>query len=223
MTRAILLILTVIIFMAGNCYAGQWLWHHNEEIKGQVVESDTLKPIEGALIIAIWKLEDVINEGPGGYERVEVAKSDREGNFVVPSWFSFKPWQLLYKIEKNAPFVLIFKPGYKIVHSNRAAREGFPDDTSISEKGKRVIKQRYGLNPVKLDKISNDKERIDSLEELMWVRFPGRHFSKKQMEMVFERYEDELNNLSEAFADKDKIIKNACDRKVFYVGGKCED
>ena len=218
-----MLILYLNVLTTNTCFAGQWLWHHNEEIKGQVVEADTHNPIEGALIIALWKLEDVVNEGPGGYDRVEVVESGKEGNFVFPSWTFFKPWQILYKISNDSPYILIFKPGYKVKFSNKPSREGHPGDISLSEEEKTRIKELKRIDPATLEKIKSDKERMDSLEILKWARFPGKHFSKKQMDIIFNYYEIELNNLSDSFKNKWQIKKNLCDVKDFYVGAKCED
>lgn len=225
MIRLIVFLLIAITFGAGDCFAGQWLFHRSSEIKGQVVEAGTLNPIEGALIIALWKLEDVVNEGPGGYDRVEVVESGKGGHFIIPSWSNFKPWQLLYKIEKNAPFILIFKPGFRVADSNRPAREGFPDDTSISKEGKRIIKERYGLNPAKLEKITNDQERLESLRTLgLYSDFPGRHFSRVQLRKLYKSYDEEVKNLADSVREKKQLEKSACELKNFYIqGGECEN
>jgi hypothetical protein len=218
MTRTILLIITIVILTAGNCFAGQWLFHHNEKIKGQVVEADTRKPIEGALIIAVWKLEDVVNEGPGGYDRIEVVESGKDGRFVIPSWFSFKPWQLLYKIEDHTPFILIFKPGYKVTLSNKSSRDGHPGDTSLTEDEKKRIKEMSRLDPAKLEKIANDKERLESLNELGFVDFPDRHFSKKQLRKILRSYEIEVNSLSNKEVRKKQLLINVADDKKRFLG-----
>lgn len=47
MTRLKVFLPKAITFIAADCFAGQWLFHHSSEIKGQVMEADTLKPIEG--------------------------------------------------------------------------------------------------------------------------------------------------------------------------------
>ena len=223
MIKQIMLILFLNFFTVNTCFAGQWLWHHNEEIKGQVLEADSMKPIKGALIIAVWKLEDVVNEGPGGYDRVEVVESGMEGNFIIPPWAFFKPWQILYKISNDSPYILIFKPGYKVKFSNKQARDGHPDDTSSSEEEKLRIKKLKQIDPATLEIIKSDEERMDSLDKLQWVRFPGKHFSKKQMDIIFNYYEIELNNLSDTYKGKSQIKKNMRSIKEFYVGAKSEN
>lgn len=218
MRRELFLMLFVIILMAGNCYAGQWLLHHNEEIKGQVVAADTRKPLEGALVIALWRLVDVASEGPGGYARVEVAESGKDGRFIIPSWASFKPWQLLYKIENYAPFVLVFKPGYKINHSNKSSRDGHPGDTSMTDDEKRRIKDRDRLDPAKMERIQNDKERLESLEQLGWIDFYERHVTKKHLHKILNSYEAEVNNLSNNENSKWQLLNNVADDKRRFLG-----
>lgn len=224
MIRLIVFLLITITFGAGDCFAGQWLFHRSSEIKGQVVEADTLNPIEGALIVALWKLEDVVNEGPGGYDRVEVVESGKNGQFTIPSWLSFKPWQLLYKIESNAPLIFIFKPGYKVKYSYKSSREGHPGDLSLTENEKRRIKDMSRLDPAKLEKIANDKERLESLDELNLAHFPGRHFTKKQLRNIFKSYDEEVRNLADSVKEKKQLEKSACELKNFYIqGGECEN
>lgn len=223
MTQKILItIIATIILMTSNCYAGQWLWRHNEEIKGQVVEADSLKPIEGALIIALWELEDVVSEGSGGYERVVVVESSVDGHFIIPTWTSFKPWQALYKVSKVSPYILIFKPNYKVHYSIKPERDGFTGDMSLSVEEKRRIKDMSRLNPAKLIKITTDKERLESIDSLRDANFPGRHFSKKQLQQIIKAFEEEINNLSDTTDRKPQLKIKACEWRKFYIGGSCD-
>lgn len=222
----VLITALIILLSVGivECTASQWLLHHNENIKGQVVEADTRKPIEGAMIIALWRLEDVVSEGPGGYDRVEVVESGKDGQFIIPAWFSFKPWQLLYKVESNAPLILIFKPGYKVHLSIKPEREGHPGDISLTESERIRIKDMSRLDPAKLEKVINDKERLESLDTLSWADFPGRHFTKNQLRKIFKSYEEEVKNLSSNANGKAQLIKNICDDRRFYIGrGECRE
>lgn len=85
--------------------AGPW--------KAQVVDADTGKPIEGAVVVAIWERRahghPAIGFGRTGYYTHEEVITDAEGRFVIPARTFANP-PLFFPIE--GPDLLLFKGSY---------------------------------------------------------------------------------------------------------------
>ena len=128
----------ILIFTAVNIFVGQWLFYYDKSIKGQVIDSATGAPIEGALIAGVWELTHIIGGGLGGSAHATLVKSDRNGNFVIPSWVNFKPWKLLYTTKSQSPKTLIIKPGYMVHVSHRLARDGSYFDGTVTPEEKQL-------------------------------------------------------------------------------------
>jgi len=80
--------------------------HTDGPYRGKVVELETEKPIEGAVVAAKWMIEPYIRP-----EKVCDAKetiTDKNGDFELPKGSCF--CQPFAKI--NTPAVVVFKPGY---------------------------------------------------------------------------------------------------------------
>lgn len=107
----IFLVLTLIlIFNTSVSHAG-WLIYHKPEFKGKVIDSDTKEPIEGAVVVAIYKKDTLISGPGGGYTsiiKIKEALTDENGEFYIPSYTTII--QPLSK-EEGVSFI-IFKPGY---------------------------------------------------------------------------------------------------------------
>lgn len=82
--------------------AGPW--------KAQVVDAETGKPLEGAVVLAMWERR---TPGPGHpfitfYDSEEVM-SDPNGQFIIPSRST---WTLIPFSSIEGPRIFMFKPGY---------------------------------------------------------------------------------------------------------------
>ncbi|TCK18953.1 hypothetical protein DFR30_2241 [Thiogranum longum] len=80
---------------------------HWSAIEGQVLDQDTGRPIEDALVIALWR-------GYGGYGRemcfhVETAKTDEQGTYRIPEWFN-KGYRL--SLQEPRVDLIAYKDGY---------------------------------------------------------------------------------------------------------------
>ncbi len=100
MRTNIIIVLLVLFLISSGCV------HSDGPYRGRVIELDTGKPIEGAVVAADWTIET----GPH-MERVCAAKetmTDNQGEFELPSAScAGSPFAKLHK-----PWVVIFKPGY---------------------------------------------------------------------------------------------------------------
>ncbi len=98
--RAVLSLMSVLCLFLCACA------HSDGSYKGRVIELDTGKPIEGAVVAADWTIET----GPH-MERVcavEETLTDKSGEFELPAIScAGNPFAKLQK-----PWVVVFKPGY---------------------------------------------------------------------------------------------------------------
>jgi hypothetical protein len=116
----------------------QWIYFSSESKEGKVVETETGKPIEGAIVIANWGLSCMWHENPlaslvrlsplfflyqPGYREMAkevILSTDNNGEFKIPSWKSFQPRKYSYTLEDhNKPYIRIYKPGYDLIRAHQ--------------------------------------------------------------------------------------------------------
>jgi hypothetical protein len=106
----------------------------------------------------------------------------------------FKPWKLVYMTTKNAPFIVIFKPGFKIHHTNSPMRKGFPDNRTMTPEEQQIDKLRYGINPARLIDIQNDEERLKNIRDFRGMAdFPGWHYTRKEIRAILSVLREEMS------------------------------
>ena len=113
--------LFMIVFSA-PCFAG-WLIYNKPEFRGKIVDAETKQPIEGAVVVAIYKKHPIITGPAGGSSSIIHIKevlTNKDGEFHISSYTTLiQP----NSIEDNAEFI-IYKPGYG----------GFPNQRLIPPK-----------------------------------------------------------------------------------------
>jgi hypothetical protein len=96
----------MILIITSRSFGSGWFFHHDGHYRGKVVELETGKPIEGAVVAAMWTIEPFVHS-----ERICDAKetiTDKNGEFELPKGQCIShPFAEMYK-----PIVVIFKPGY---------------------------------------------------------------------------------------------------------------
>lgn len=199
----------------------QWVLYRGKEIRGAVVRDETERPIEGAIVIGLWALVQVPGEGFGGYAKISVVQTDKEGKFTIPSWITFKPWKLCSLTHGLAPKIIIYNPGYRLYWSHKVGREGYRDDMSKTSDEKKRIKEANSINPAKLERIFADEEIWKAFEEFESERAPYEFFSRKQLKKMF----NEIKKGTEQLPDtnnkaKEKIIKDVDEYSKYWVEGK---
>jgi len=109
--RHLLTVLVVTLFFATS--ACGWIVYHKPEYSGKVVESESGKVIEGAVVVAIYN-KKILGVGAGTISdiiNVQEALTDKEGLFRIPSYTTLiQPLSW----EAAATFI-VFKPGYAAV------------------------------------------------------------------------------------------------------------
>lgn len=152
----------MLLLLSGVACNASWLFFHKPEFKGKIVDIETNKPIEGAVVVAIYR-KQVIGVGDSVimdfYARE--ALTDKDGNFKIPSYTS-----MIQPLSWSQPVLFtIFKSGYASL-----ANAAFEDDFSGIGKndyefptpwnsGSKYQTLKNGV--VKLPKVSG-KDRIES-------------------------------------------------------------
>ena len=160
-----ILILALTVFTIPAFAAGPW--------KGKVIDAETKKPIEGAVVLAVWDRNYRTPTGGNSYfyEAKEVL-TDKDGRFEIVSYTPINLLPLISYIE--GPFFTIFKPGYGSFPWHRVyppmnipPDEFFAAETSTEgeigwdyEKEKKV-KVTFGI--VELPPLKTREERIKVL------------------------------------------------------------
>jgi hypothetical protein len=107
--RIVILAVIITVFMATFAKAG-WLVYHEPEFKGTILDVDTKQPIEGAVVVAVYKKASM-GLGAGSSSsiiNVRETLTDKEGNFRISSYTT-----LILPFSWQIPMSLIvFKPGY---------------------------------------------------------------------------------------------------------------
>lgn len=103
------LVAFLLICIIPQSHAG-WLIYHKPEFKGKVIDAETKDPIEGAVVVVVYKKEN-FGFPAGGYTTVVNVKetlTDKTGEFNFPSYTTLiQP----LSAEEYASFI-IYKPGY---------------------------------------------------------------------------------------------------------------
>lgn len=205
---------------AVSSHSNQWILYHDKEINGAVVEVKTGKPIEEAIVIAMWALSQVPGDGFGGYANVEVVLTNKEGKFTVPSWIRFKPWKIIDVVHDLAPEIIIYKPGYGVHSSHKLMRAGYPDDYSMTPEQKKQDRDKYGITPAKLNKIYTDEDKDKNVSALeSEAHFPGHYYSKAQRRLIYDAIGIELISITNEYNNKLELIKSFQAMRKFWVEG----
>jgi hypothetical protein len=83
-------------------------------IDSQVVDAETGKPIEGAVVVAYWELKPGSLTGdslPCGAANVEETVTDKEGEFHIPGWGP-RISACSGPMHEGDPLLFVFKSGY---------------------------------------------------------------------------------------------------------------
>lgn len=152
----LLLMLALVGLATGCVLAPPFYWAR--EIRGRVVDADTGEAIEGAVVVADWKLYGG-GMGHGGYRnslRKDETLTDADGRFALPAWGPLR--RPSYEILDDAPHIVIFRRTYEIATlRNRADSNGFVRRSDWNES---TFRLRKFTGPVNM--------RVQGLQFLVW-------------------------------------------------------
>jgi hypothetical protein len=105
----------VALVLAGAVLAGCGSPYYTADpIEAWVVDAETGKPIEGAVVVAHWQLRGFSLDSQTRRNQLEVIEtaSDRDGRFFVPGFTKLN--LTLERLREEDPKIVIFKPGFSI-------------------------------------------------------------------------------------------------------------
>jgi hypothetical protein len=159
----------ILVFFTAVCLKSHWLIYYEPAFKGTILDIDTKQPIEGAVIVIVYKKE-VMGLGAGSFSKViniREVLTDKEGKFETTFYATLiQPfsWQ-------DQTIFLIYKPGYANIEltlkdyftgqDTREQEGSWPDQ----ELRKYKFKLR-GSGIVELPKLKTREERSRSIPSL---------------------------------------------------------
>jgi len=215
-------IAAVIIFLmlfSGPGCGNQWMLFYDRPIKGHVVDAETGKPLEGVLVVGMWQLSQFLSQGFGGYAKVIVAQTDREGKFKIPFWVALKPWKVCSAMRDGAPSIMLYKPGYRF--SRKILLERISQYTILPER-KKMVEEINSLMPAKLKKAYRDEDIWKNFGVFeSRADFSSRFYSKKQIKEILNMLEKETLKMSETNnKSKRMMLQDINEYRKHWVEGK---
>jgi len=185
---------------------GKWMLFYDTSIAGSVIDAETGKPVENVIVVGMWQLSEFLSQGFGGYAKIILVETDKDGKFRLPFWVTFKPWTFYSSTRDGAPLVIIYKPGYKLLYTGRDAWTENDQAPHLSGDELALAKKRqedFGINPARLNKIYTDVERIQNYHD--WITdadISGPHFTKRQSKIIFSAIQKEMSLLPKEKANQ---------------------
>ena len=134
----LVLVLTVIVATHAQA-GGPW--------KAQIVDAETGQPLEGVIVVAIWKTErtGIRMHAARDFFDVDEVVTGPDGRMVIPER-SLMSWRRFSQV--FGPELIVFKPGYGVWDFREVTRQrGRPDAVSEREALEREWK-RFGREEV---------------------------------------------------------------------------
>jgi len=104
--KVFLLAVSIFLFTAAtDGFGADFLYHSDGPYKGRVIDLETGKPIEGAVVAGVWVLEFNFTPFCDAKETV----TDKNGEFILPKASCFSLWPLA---QMGRLGITVFKPGY---------------------------------------------------------------------------------------------------------------
>lgn len=155
------ILLSIFLLGTATCEAS-WLIFHKPEFRGKIVDIETHEPIEGAVVVTIYRKEEMsIADSVDIDIDAREALTDRNGEFVIPSYTTF-----INPLSWSIPVqFIIFKPGYYcsgpigLEEEFRGSREHKIEVAAGSSKGLKF--RALGTGVLMLMKVDG-KDRFDS-------------------------------------------------------------
>lgn len=192
--------IALVAFVLINSLSGtQWLLFYDGSIHGAVIDAETREPIKGAIVVGLWELSQFLSQGDGGYAKVSLVQTDKEGKFTIPFWARFKPWKFYMHLHDTSPQIAIYRPGYRFHWSSHGKVKGPRMQMLTGEALEKSIAD-HSINPALLYKVRSDEDRIQNYHDWGKAGFPGalfplNHFSQREIKLIYSALADEFSHL----------------------------
>lgn len=225
MKKIILMIIgltvAILVFISGPGCGNQWILFYDKPITGRVVDAETGDPIENVVVISMWQLTQYLSHGHGGYAKITVTKTDKDGTFQIPFWITFKPWKWNSSVDEYAPKLVFYKPGFNLCITHRILWERDAQDMNMTAQEKKKLKEDSSINPAKLERVYADEAIWNAFEEFEAARAPYEYFSKKQLRELFNQIKKGAKQLPyTSNKAKEKIMKDVEEYAKYWLEGK---
>lgn len=149
------IILILAVFPAPVAAGGPW--------RGKIIDMGTKEPIEGAVVLAVWKRVYRTPTGDSSYFYVaKEVLTDKEGRFEIPA---YTPINLLPIISyMRGPEFTIFKPRYLSL-SGEYLEENVLDKAVELRKSGKVFRLAPGI--IELPKLETREERLEAQSDAL--------------------------------------------------------
>lgn len=154
----LLSLLFILVLNVSQSHA--WLIYHKPEFSGKVIDTETKKPIEGAVVVAVYN-KSTIGLGAGTISSiisVQEALTDKDGMFHIPSYTTLiQP----FSWEIGTAFI-IFKPGYVSISGlnlEECLSGGMFKESELPWLYNQQLKYKISSGVVELPKLKTREER----------------------------------------------------------------
>ncbi len=180
MTYMKLTVLIVSILTSISATAASPWTYSAQSIEARLVDQETKKPIEGAVILAHWVLEGGIHVDRVGELVILETVSDEDGRFSFPEWGPVRHWKSS-RLTNLDPELIIFKFGYEyrrlINPPTKEAIEGRSDPVRRSHWNQKTIElKRFKGSDVEyaehVYRLDGNLDRIRDGEDCEWKKTP---------------------------------------------------
>jgi hypothetical protein len=141
----------VVLFFLLLSSLGQLRDARSEDYHGQVVDAETGKPIQGAVVLAEWHKKPRISMSDINYfHNARETVTDGEGKFSLDSSPGID-WNPLTYVDQ-APYIVVFYPSY------RPFTDAYPEDIGVKGGMKEIADAFERGVVVKLKELRSEKE-----------------------------------------------------------------
>lgn len=159
--KKIALLICILLAMTGNAFGDGLVYFYDGPYRGKVIELETGRPIEGAVVAARWRITVWVHTEILCDAQETI--TDKNGDFKLPlGWCINHPFA-----EMDKPRVVVFKPGYlgypPLGYDQEQRRAHMPDFSGQEFRDK---KEFY---VIKLGKAKTWDERKSTLDEAVTI------------------------------------------------------
>jgi len=167
----------LLIIILAFCFSGC----AQKTFGGKLIDADTLKPIEGAAVVAVWDKE---RPSPAGtlsyfkYAKESLTDKDGEWSITGPAWYSggyglFRLFLGLTVGVMSKPHMIYYKPGYRDVQSFSAYpyidKEQNLEGIILSRQGetreeREIYRQKYRGRKVPFIPVKDPEKKLRNLK-----------------------------------------------------------
>lgn len=193
MFKGILIVLAIVIIFTTSALASSgWLVYHEHDFRGRVIDAETKEPIEGAVVVAIYRIREYsFVQSDGAVADVKEVLTDKNGEFYIPSHTFFS----IYPVAKGeTTLFIVYKPGYAAVSElnlGNILSKDTGEKREIEWLYNRDLKFILAPRLVGLPKVKTKEERKQAR---MDVDISGANIKERKLPLLYRVINEEKKN-----------------------------